>query len=70
MYFIYIFYLYFIYFIYIFYLFIFYTYNLSFYRGVGAQQCQEKTQEGKNEEKRDRGTERNHPPQPRQLMRV
>ena len=37
---------------------------------VGTQQCQEKRQEGKNEEKMDRNRGWNHPPQHRQLMHV
>ena len=42
--------------------YIYYKFTLSCYRGVGTQQCQEKRQEGKNEEKSDRGRGRNHPP--------
>ena len=52
------------------YLFFYQTYTLYCYCGVGTQQCQEKRQEGQNEEKMDRGRKRNHPPQPRQLMSV
>ena len=32
------------------------------------QQCQEKRQEGKNQEKMDQERRQNHPPKPRQLM--
>ena len=43
---------------------------IPYHTTVAMQQCQEKRQEGKNEEKKDRGRGRNHPPQPRQLMRI
>ena len=40
------------------------------YRGVGTQQLKEERQEGKNEEKTDRGKRQNHPARPKQLKRV